>query len=42
MLRQAHILILVNKKDSKFEVGHHVRISSYNKILQKVTLQIGL
>ena len=30
-----------NKKDSKFKVGDHVRISKYKSIFAKGTLQIG-
>ena len=30
-----------NKKDPKFKVGDHVRISKYKNILLKDTLQIG-
>ena len=29
-----------NKKDPKFEIGDHVRISKYKTLLCKVTLQI--
>ena len=32
----------IYKKDPKFEVGDHVRISKYKTFLQKTMLQIGL
>ena len=31
-----------NDKDPKYQHGGHVSISKYKKILQKVTLQVGL
>ena len=45
MLKMIHILTLLKKlmiKDPKFQLGDHVRISTYKKCLLKDMLQIGL